>query len=119
MEIKEAQGVVKEFSERNGWEDFPNIDKIDHLHEELVEVSQYLRYKNKEERIKFVKDNKDLFTNEIGDIMFGLCRLSNQLGVDLTEGFEKTKDKAFEKYRGKKSEVNIIDKKSLGNNNDN
>jgi len=39
--IKEFQKIVKEFAERNSWKDFPNIDKIDHLHEELVEISPY------------------------------------------------------------------------------
>jgi len=117
MEIAEAQKIVKKFSERNGWEDSPNIDKIDHLHEELVEISQHLRYKNKEERIKFVKNNIDLFTGEMGDMMFDLCRLANQLNVDLTKGFKMTKTKVFEKYNGNKSENNIITKDSLGNNN--
>ncbi len=43
--IKECQKIVKEFADRNSWKDFPNIDKIDHLHEELVEISQHIRYK--------------------------------------------------------------------------
>lgn len=119
MEIREAQNIVKEFSERNGWEDFPNIDKIDHLHEELIEVSQYLRYKSKEERIIFVKDNSDLFTEEMGDVMFGLCRLANQLNIDLNDGFEMTKEKVFKKYNDKKAESNIVTKGSLGNNSEN
>jgi len=119
MGIREAQKIVKEFSERNGWEDLPNIDKIDHLHEELVEISQHLRYKNQEERIKFIKENNDLFTGEVGDVLFGLCRLANQLGVDLAEGFKKTKTKAFIKYEGKELETNIITEGSLGNNDDN
>jgi len=48
LTLKEAQKIVKAFSERNSWKDEPNIDKFDHLHEELIEMSQHLRYKNVE-----------------------------------------------------------------------
>ena len=44
--IKEAQKLVKDFAERNNWSDSPNVDKFDHLHEELIEMSQHLRYKS-------------------------------------------------------------------------
>ena len=53
--IKQAQKFVKDFARRNGWKDVPNIDKFDHLHEELIEMSQFLRYKTESERIEFVK----------------------------------------------------------------
>ena len=108
--IRDAQKVVENFSKRNGWKDVPNIDKIDHLHEELVEISQYLRYKTEEERINFVEENKEIFEDEIGDLIFGLCRLSNQLGVDLEKAFNSTRKKVFEKYNHGGDENNIIRK---------
>ena len=43
--MKDAQKLVKQFAENNQWKDEPNIDKFDHLHEELIEMSQHLRYK--------------------------------------------------------------------------
>ena len=36
--VSEAQKFVKEFALKNGWKDDPNIDKFDHLHEELLEM---------------------------------------------------------------------------------
>ena len=57
--IKDAQKLVKQFAERNGWKDLPNIDKFDHLHEELIEMSQHLRYKSEDERIKIIKEKAD------------------------------------------------------------
>ncbi len=106
--IKEAQKLVKSFAKRNNWEDFPNVDKFDHLHEELIEMSQYLRYKSKEERIKFVKENQEIFKDGIGDMFFGLCRLANQLGIDLEEAFNLVKDEILEKYNHQGQENNII-----------
>jgi len=54
--IKHAQKLVKDFAKRNNWKDIPNIDKFDHLHEELIEMSQHLRYKTEEERVKCIKE---------------------------------------------------------------
>ena len=109
--IKEAQSLVKLFSEKNNWEDIPNIDKFDHLHEELIEMSQHLRYKTKEERIKFVEQNKAIFFDGIGDLFFGLCRLANQLGIDAEEAFNSVKTEIFSKYNQKSPENNLIPKK--------
>ena len=109
-EIKEAQQLVKLFAKRNHWPDIPNIDKIDHLHEELTELSQYLRYKSEKERIKFVKENKKIFVDGIGDLFFGLCRLANQLGVDIEKALNLVKKEIFVKYNHKNPENNIIKK---------
>lgn len=111
--MKQAQELVRKFAERNGWKDVPNIDKFDHIHEELIELSQHLRYKTEEERIKFVKENKELFVEEMGDLFFGVCRLANQLGVDLEESFNLVKKKVFEKYDHTNTENKIVSKKNL------
>ncbi|MBI4163219.1 MAG: hypothetical protein HY512_00015 [Candidatus Aenigmarchaeota archaeon] len=106
--IKDAQKLVKQFALRNGWKDVPNIDKFDHLHEELIAMSQYLRYKTEGERIKFVKENKDIFKDGIGDLFFGLCRLANELGIDVEEAFNFAKEKILEKYNKKGQETNKV-----------
>lgn len=101
--IKDAQNLVKKFALRNGWKDLPNIDKFDHLHEELIEMSQHLRYKTEEERVKFVKENKEIFKDGIGDLLFALCRLANQLGVDLEEAFNFVQKSILDKYKTSES----------------
>lgn len=106
--IKEAQKLVKDFAARNKWKDFPNIDKFDHLHEELIAMSQHLRYKSKSECAKFVKDNKEIFIDGVGDLFFGLCRLANQLNVDVEEAFNFAADHVLEKYKNTGKEKNIV-----------
>ena len=108
--IKEAQKLVKDFAKRNNWEDFPNIDKFDHLHEELVAMSQHLRYKSKKECAKFVKESKEIFTDGIGDLLFGLCRLANQLNVDVEEAFNYASDHVLKKYKNPGKENNVVNK---------
>ncbi len=38
IKISQAQILVKEFAKGNKWSDESNIDKFDHLHEELIEI---------------------------------------------------------------------------------
>jgi NTP pyrophosphatase (non-canonical NTP hydrolase) len=97
--IKDAQEFVKQFAVRNGWSDEPNIDKFDHLHEELVEMSRLLRYKNLEERKETLTEKHEELKDGIGDIFFALCRLSNQLNVDIEEAFNMVKNQIAERYK--------------------
>ena len=106
--MKGAQELVKNFAQRNNWKDFPNVDKFDHLHEELIEMSQHLRYKSEEERIKFVAENKEIFKDGIGDLFFGMCRLANQLDVDIEEAFNMVQKEILAKYNHKNAENNIV-----------
>jgi NTP pyrophosphatase (non-canonical NTP hydrolase) len=108
--MKEAQALCKSFAERNGWPDEPNVDKFDHLHEELIEMSQHLRYKSAEERQKFVDENKEIFKDGIGDLFFGTCRLANQLGVDIEEAFNMVQKEILAKYNHQNPENNIVRK---------
>ena len=110
--IKEAQKIVKDFAKRNEWKDTPNIDKFDHLHEELLEMSQHLRYKEEKERIEFVENNKMIFKDGIGDLFFATCRLANQLGVDIEDAFNMVSKEILEKYNHKNPENNLT-KKSI------
>ncbi|MBS3140524.1 hypothetical protein J4405_00090 [Candidatus Woesearchaeota archaeon] len=106
--IKDAQKAVKDFAIRNNWKDVPNVDKFDHLHEELIEMSQHLRYKDEEERIKIAKEKKEIFKDGIGDLFFALCRLANQLDVDVEDAFNMVKKEIFAKYDKKGKEINLV-----------
>src|SRR3989344_7767113 len=108
--FSDAQKILKEFAKQNGWKDIPNIDKFDHLHEELIEMSQHLRYKSEEELLKTIEEKKDILTEEFGDLIFGAMRLANQLGIDAEEAFDITKKKAFKKYNEKRPEHKIVKK---------
>jgi len=106
--MQKSQELLKYFAMRNGWKDVPNIDKFDHLHEELIEMSQHLRYKTEEERIKIASENREIFVDGIGDLYFGLCRLANQLEVNIEEAFNQVKIEILSKYPKGNSENNIV-----------
>ncbi|MFH0828915.1 MAG: hypothetical protein V1907_01925 [Candidatus Kerfeldbacteria bacterium] len=106
--MRDAQALVKVFSRRNRWKDVPNVDKFDHLHEELIEMSQHLRYKSEKERVAFVKKHTMIFKDGIGDLFFALCRLSNQLNIDIEEAFNMVAKDILGKYHHTKPENNQI-----------
>ncbi len=100
LKISEAQKIIKEFAEKNNWSDDPNIDKFDHVHEELLEMSKHLRYKELEERKRIIKEKSDVFEDGIGDLLFVILRLSNQLNVDAEKAFKLVKDSIQKRYEG-------------------
>ena len=105
--IREAQGFVRDFARNNGWEDVPNIDKFDHLHEELIEMSSKLRYRTEEERKQVIREEKEIFVDGVGDLFFGLCRLANQLDVDVEEAFDVARNEILTRYDGKAGEEKL------------
>jgi NTP pyrophosphatase (non-canonical NTP hydrolase) len=109
--IRGAQLLVRRFAQKNRWKNVPNIDKFDHLHEELIEMSQHLRYKSEKERARFVKENKAIFEDGIGDLFFGLCRLANQLDVDIMDAFFAAEKEIRSKYAGKKEKKPVSAKR--------
>lgn len=106
--IKAAQDLVKDFARNNGWQDLPNIDRFDHLHEELIEMTRHLRYKSEAERIACIQEEKEVFMDGIGDLFFGLCRLANELNIDIKTAFNLVKDQIIAKYANQKHENKLV-----------
>jgi NTP pyrophosphatase (non-canonical NTP hydrolase) len=100
MKLKEAQQHVKDFAVSQGWDDSPCVDKFDHLHEELIEMSKHLRYKNKEQRQQALQEYKEDFKDGMGDLLFAMCRLANQLDIDLEEAFHHVKERIGQRFSG-------------------
>lgn len=102
MELNTAQNIVKEFAKNNQWDDAPCMDKFDHLHEELVEMSQLLRYRDKKERKEIIEKERDQFLDGVGDLLFGLLRLANQLNIDAEAAFRKSAADIIVRYHQQK-----------------
>lgn len=102
MKIYEAQKFVKNFVRENKWEDTLTIDKFDHIHEELCELSSRIRYRSRSEIEKETNENKYIFEDGIGDLLFATFRLCNQLGVDAEKSFEKSAKCIAQRYNGKR-----------------
>jgi NTP pyrophosphatase (non-canonical NTP hydrolase) len=106
--IKDAQKLVRKFAADNEWVDLPNVDKFDHLHEELIEMSKHLRYKSEEERISEIHEHPEIFIDGIGDLFFAMCRLANQLDVDIEDAFNLVSVSIISRYNQKGKETKTI-----------
>jgi NTP pyrophosphatase (non-canonical NTP hydrolase) len=98
MDFSEAQKVVKQFAIDLHWEDFPDLHQIDHAHEELVEISQHIRYLDRAAAQRVVEEKHDIFQKEFGDAIFCLVRMANQFHVDLEEAFKLAEARIRKKY---------------------
>jgi NTP pyrophosphatase (non-canonical NTP hydrolase) len=58
-----------------------------------------------------IKSNKDVFEDGIGDTLFALTRLANQLGIDMEKSLNLVVGRIVEKYRGKKEVKHITNNK--------
>lgn len=106
--FKDAQKKVKEFAERNNWVDEPNIDKFEHVHQEVSEMARLFLYKTPEQMRQIRKEKSDEVESEFGDLLFVITRLANQFDLDMEECFNKAHQKIFKKYEEKKAEHKIV-----------
>jgi len=108
--IKEAQARVDEWIKTYGVRYFNELTNLAVLMEEVGELARIISRKYGEQSFKEGEHNINI-ADEMADIFWVLICLANQMGVDLTDAFEKNLKKKTErdKNRHKSNE-------KLGNN---
>jgi NTP pyrophosphatase (non-canonical NTP hydrolase) len=92
MEIKEAQAKVDHWIQTLGVRYFNELTNMAVLMEEVGELARIMARRYGEQSEKESDQNKDL-GDEMADILFVLCCLANQTGIDLDEALEKNLEK--------------------------
>ena len=82
MEIKEAQAKVDHWIQTLGVRYFNELTNMAVLMEEVGELARVVARRYGEQSEKESDKNKDL-CDEMADILFVLCCLANQTGIDL------------------------------------
>ena len=102
---KKVDRWVKKYME-TGY--FPPLAIIARLAEEMGELSREINHQFGPKKKKDSEDTREL-GEEIGDIIFTLCCLSNSLNIDLEEAFKIVMDKCYgrdkNRYERKDSKV--------------
>ena len=88
MEIKEAQAKVDHWIQTIGVRYFNELTNMAVLMEEVGELARIIARRYGEQSEKESDKNKDL-GDEMADILFVLCCLANQTGIDLDAALEK------------------------------
>ena len=88
--MKEQQNEVQEFVEKNNLQTEPAfriMDLVAELGEVVADATKSSHYGKHKGELKVKED-------EVGDVLFSLCALCNNLDIDAEEAF----DQAMEKY---------------------
>jgi NTP pyrophosphatase (non-canonical NTP hydrolase) len=92
MEIKEAQAKVDHWIQTLGVRYFNELTNMAVLMEEVGELARIMARRYGEQSEKESDQNKNL-GDEMADILFVLCCLANQTGIDLDAALEKNLEK--------------------------
>ena len=96
MEIKEAQAKVDHWIQTIGVRYFNELTNMAVLMEEVGELARTIARRYGEQSEKESDKNKDI-GDEMADILFVLCCLANQTGIDLDAALEKNLAKKTER----------------------
>ncbi len=92
MGIQEAQEQIDQWIKTHGVRYFNELTNMAMLSEEVGEVARIIARRYGEQSEKESDKNKDL-GDEMADVLFVLCCLANQTGVDLEEALKKNLEK--------------------------
>jgi NTP pyrophosphatase (non-canonical NTP hydrolase) len=92
MTIKDAQTTVDGWIKTVGVRYFNELTNMAQLTEEVGEVARIIARRYGEQSEKESDKNKDL-GDELADVLWVLICLANQTGVDLTDAFQKNREK--------------------------
>jgi hypothetical protein len=91
MTIQEAQKTVDQWVKTFGVRYFSELTNMAVLTEEVGELARVMARKYGDQSFK--AGEKDNLGEEMADILWVLCCLANQTGVDLTQEFKKSVEK--------------------------
>lgn len=91
MTIEEAQQAVDRWIKTYGVRYFSELTNMAVLTEEVGELARVMARKYGDQSFK--PGEKDNLSEEMADILWVLCCLANQTGVDLTEAFRQSIEK--------------------------
>ena len=91
MDIQNAQLQVDKWIQKHGVRYFDELTNMAQLTEEVGEVARIIARRYGEQSEKESDKSKDL-GEELADVMFVVCCLANQTGIDLQASFQKKMD---------------------------
>jgi len=93
--MQESQNKIKEFDKARNWDTHWDIkDLCLNMNEEIGELWNLIKWVDKEKQKEVIKENKEEAENFIGDMLFILLKMANQMDVDA----KKEIGKVLEEY---------------------
>ena len=98
LSLNEAQKIVDDWILQYGVRYFSEMTNLAILMEEVGELSRLMSRTYGDQSFK-KSDTKSSIPSEIGDILFVLICLANQMGISLEDAFKQTIDKNTKRDR--------------------
>ena len=92
LSIREYQNIVDKWINTIGVRYFSELTNMGILMEEVGEVARLMTRIYGDQSFKNHDESKDL-ADELADVLFVLCCIANQTGVDLTSAIKRNLDK--------------------------
>ena len=92
MTIQEAQNQIDRWIRSTGVRYFDELTNMAILTEEVGEVARIMARRYGEQSFKRNEEDADL-ADELADVLFVICCIANQTGIDLTDAIKKNIDK--------------------------
>ena len=93
MKIKEAQSKIKGFDIARGWDNNWNLKDLSlNITEEVGEFWSLIKWIDDEKQKEVIKNKKEEASDFIGDTLFLLLKLSNQMNIDASRALQNTLD---------------------------
>ncbi|MFZ3386012.1 MAG: nucleotide pyrophosphohydrolase [Candidatus Hydromicrobium sp.] len=95
---------ILEFRRKRDWEKFHNPKNLTiSISLEAAELLENFQWKNSEESIKSARENKEIISEEVADLLIYIFYLCNDLGIDFIDAIDKKIEKNNKKYPVNKS----------------
>lgn len=86
--LQDCQNEVKEFDSKRNWDYFYPLEIFANLNEEIGEIWQRIAWVSDEKKKDLAIKHKEEIEDNVGDLLFLVFKLANQLGVDCNKGFQ-------------------------------
>ncbi len=107
--LKELQDKVVKFRDDRDWKQFHHPkDCAISLALEANEYLELFQWKNGEDLAKHIKENKEMFEDELSDVLYWILLIAHDLDIDIKEAFEKKLSKTGKKYPVDKARGNYV-----------
>jgi len=91
MEIKTAQGKIRNFDIARGWEkDWNMKDLLLNITEEGGEMWNLIKWIDEEKQKRVVEEHRTEVSDYIGDTLFLLLKIANQAGINASQSLQNT-----------------------------
>jgi NTP pyrophosphatase (non-canonical NTP hydrolase) len=91
MEVKDAQQRIREFDVARGWENCWDLkDLALNMTEEVGEFWSLIKWIDDEKQKEVIKNKKEEASDFVGDSLFLLLKLANQMGIDASLSLQNT-----------------------------